>query len=55
METRWAQGLSDARETLMAAPWLEPMPPEVGARTFDIRAKGPGEDTAKNSLIKAGG
>ena len=45
METRWAQGLSDARETLMAAPWLEPMPPELGARTFDIRAKGPIADT----------
>jgi NTE family protein len=41
METRWAQGLSDAQETIMAAPWLEPMPPELGARTFDVRAKGP--------------
>jgi NTE family protein len=38
METRWAQGLSDAQETIMAAPWLEPMPPELGARTFDVRA-----------------
>jgi NTE family protein len=37
MEKRWAQGLSDAGETLMAAPWLEPMSPEVGARTFDLR------------------
>jgi NTE family protein len=55
METRWAQGLSDAREALMAAPWLEPMPPEVAARTFDVRAKGPTGDTAKNSLSKAGG
>jgi NTE family protein len=55
METRWAQGLSDARETLMAAPWLEPMPPEVGARTFDVRANGPIGDTSKNSLNKAGG
>jgi len=26
-------GLSDAQETIMAAPWLEPMPPELGART----------------------
>src|SRR3989449_2757255 len=38
METRWAQGLSDAQETIMAAPWLEPMPLELGARTFDVRA-----------------
>jgi NTE family protein len=55
METRWAQGLSDARETLMAAPWLEPMPPEVGARTFDVRAKGPIGETSKDSLNKAAG
>jgi NTE family protein len=55
METRWAQGLSDARETLVAAPWLEPMPSEVGARTFDVRAKGPIGDTSKNSLNKVGG
>jgi NTE family protein len=55
METRWAQGLSDARETLTAAPWLEPMSPEVGARTFDVRAKIPIVDTSKNSLNKAVG
>ena len=55
METRWAQGLSDARETLVAAPWLEPMPSEVGARTFDVRAKGPIGNTSKNSLNKVGG
>src|SRR5882724_3529576 len=56
METRWAQGLSDAQETIMAAPWLEPMPPELGARTFDVRAKGPIGDASKNSLNnKAGG
>ena len=55
METRWEQGLSDARETLMAAPWLEPMSPEVGARTFDIRANRPPADTSKDSLNKAGG
>jgi len=45
MRTRWAQGLSDAQTTLLASPWLAPMPPEVGARTFDvlkdIRAAGP--------------
>jgi NTE family protein len=36
MRMRWAQGLSDARTTLLASPWLAPMPPEVGARTFDV-------------------
>jgi NTE family protein len=36
MRTRWAQGLSDARTTLLASPWLAPMQPEVGARTFDV-------------------
>jgi len=36
MKTRWAQGLSDARATLLASPWLAPMPREVGARTFDV-------------------
>ena len=48
METRWVQGFSDAQETLMAAPWLEPMPPDVGARTFDVRAKGLVGDTKSN-------
>lgn len=48
MRMRWAQGLSDAQATLLASPWLAPMPPEVGARTFDVlkdvlpnRARGP--------------
>jgi NTE family protein len=36
MQTRWAQGMFDARTTLLASPWLAPMPPEVGARTFDV-------------------
>jgi NTE family protein len=36
MEERWAQGLADAEATLEAAPWLAPMPPELGARTFDV-------------------
>ena len=36
METRWAQGMFDARTTLLASPWLVPMPPEAGARTFDV-------------------
>jgi len=36
MEARWAQGFDDARRTLQAAPWLAPMPPEIGTRTFDV-------------------
>ena len=36
MRARWEQGLSDARTTLLASPWLAPMPPEIGARTFDV-------------------
>jgi NTE family protein len=36
MQTRWAQGLFDARTALLVSPWLAPMPPAVGARTFDM-------------------
>jgi NTE family protein len=36
MNARWQQGLSDARTTLMAAPWLAPIPKEVGVRVFDV-------------------
>jgi NTE family protein len=36
MEARWQQGLSDARTTLNASPWLEPMPSEFGVRVFDV-------------------
>jgi len=36
MRARWAQGLADAQATLLESPWLAPMPPEVGARTFDV-------------------
>ena len=36
MEERWAQGRADAVATLAASPWLEPMPAELGARTFDV-------------------
>jgi NTE family protein len=36
MEERWAHGRADARETLDAAPWLEPMPADLGARSFDV-------------------
>jgi NTE family protein len=36
MQARWAQGMADATETLAASPWLAPMPPDVGLRTFDV-------------------
>ena len=36
MEARWQQGLSDARATLHASPWLAPMPRELGVRVFDV-------------------
>jgi NTE family protein len=36
MRRRWEQGVSDAQTTLLASPWLTPMPPEAGARTFDV-------------------
>ena len=36
MRARWAQGAADAETTLAASPWLEPPPPEAGARTFDV-------------------
>jgi NTE family protein len=36
MLARWAEGLADAQETLAASPWLEPMAPEIGVRTFDV-------------------
>jgi NTE family protein len=36
MQARWQQGLSDARTTLRASPWLAPMPRELGVRVFDV-------------------
>jgi NTE family protein len=36
MAARWTQGRADAERTLRAAPWLAPMPPELGARSFDV-------------------
>jgi NTE family protein len=38
MQARWAQGLADARQTLLASPWLAPTPAELGARCFDVQA-----------------
>ena len=49
MEHRWRQGLSDARATLASAPWLEPAPPDVAVRTFDV-ASGTDEFGPKQSL-----
>ena len=36
MEARWQQGLSDARTSLHASPWLAQMPKELGVRVFDV-------------------
>jgi NTE family protein len=38
MESRWARGRQDAEVTLTASPWLAPMPPDIGARSFDVLA-----------------
>ncbi len=40
MQRRWAQGLSDARVSLAAAPWTAPVEEDVGFRTFDAFAPG---------------
>jgi NTE family protein len=48
MRARWEQGRSDAMAALRASPWLAPMPPEVGARTFDVF----GESLAQ-AIVKA--
>ena len=57
MRTRWAQGLSDAQETLRSSPWLAPMPPDVGARTFDVigraRAAQRNQKAAKAKRLEA--
>ena len=36
VDERRAQGMSDARFNIEAAPWLAPFPPELGVRTFDL-------------------
>jgi NTE family protein len=36
MEARWQQGVSDARGTLDASPWIAPMPRDIGVRVFDV-------------------
>src|SRR6516164_10191933 len=50
MQARWVQGLSDAQKTLLASPWLAPMPPEIGARTFDVLRHNPAEES--QSLLR---
>ena len=47
MQRRWAQGLHDARTTLAAAPWNEPVPPGTGFRTFDLFAPPPASGPQK--------
>ncbi len=41
MAERWEAGRADAVAALDASPWLAPMPPEIGARTFDLLAPQP--------------
>jgi NTE family protein len=36
MNDRWEQGLSDACTRMLAAPWLAPIPTNVGVRVFDV-------------------
>lgn len=36
INSRWKQGISDTRTTLLASPWLTPQPPHVGVRVFDV-------------------
>jgi NTE family protein len=57
MEERWAQGHADAVATLAASPWLEPMPAELGARTFDVlgRQRHPVPDAAAHAEAPASG
>ena len=40
MERRWAQGLADAKASLAAAPWTQPVSDNVGFRSFDVFAPG---------------
>ena len=49
MRARWAQGLHDAHTTLLASPWLAPMPAELGARTFDV-LRAPRADAVQDSI-----
>jgi hypothetical protein len=44
-------GIGDAQKTLLASPWLAPMPPEIGGRTFDVLRHNPVERS--QSLLQA--
>ena len=50
MLRRWSRGLSDASAALASAPWLEPAPPEVAVRTFDVATNKGAEAAAENRL-----
>ena len=39
MLARWEQGRTDACASLAVEPWLEPAPPDVAVRTFDIQQR----------------
>jgi len=39
MTARWAQGLRDAQETLVASPWLTTLDQGIGLRSFDVGEK----------------
>jgi len=56
MEARWARGRADAETTLRASPSLAPMPPELGARTFDVLTearKAAAADSASSRTTRA--
>jgi NTE family protein len=55
MQARWAQGFADAEATLQVSPWLAPMPPEVGARTFDVPREIRAERTQRPTGAKTPG
>ncbi len=62
MNNRWQQGLSDARTTLQAAPWLAPKPQDVGVRVFDVmhdilvgKAKATPQATSPTNEVSAPG
>jgi NTE family protein len=50
MLRRWHHGLGDAGVALASAPWLEPAPPEVAVRTFDVARNKGAEAAAENGL-----
>jgi NTE family protein len=55
MERRWRQGLADAQGALRAAPWLAPMPKELGVRVFDLRERFALESDAEQNSCRPSG